>query len=218
MIKEILDRPAEYHKSSGKFSISSIGTCWRKKYLEMKGLYKEEFNEKAKRAFALGDAFHRHVVGELMTKCDATDWKVIAAEVNIPEHPFITGRCDIILGNSITQERVIVDTKSCSDWTFNKAQEGEIADNYRWQVQLYLHFFNLQRGFLLFFSKHKGDYCEVEIIRDDVLIKKLLGDIKHFWDAYVVPNIEPPFCDGYNGGVFQCPVCNGGNGDAIKKL
>ena len=207
MIKEILDAPIEHHQSSGKFSISSIGSCWRKKYLEMKGLHKEEYDEKTKRAFALGDAFHRHVVGELMSKCHK-EWNVVACEVNIPAHPYITGRCDLVLGNSVTGERIILDTKSCSDWTFNKAREGTAPQNYINQVQLYLHFFNLERGLILFFSKHKGEYCEVEIKRDVELISRLMAEIKHFWEAHVLPSIEPEPCDGFKGGgMFPCPIC-----------
>lgn len=207
MIKEILDAPIEHHQSSGKFSISSIGSCWRKKYLEMKGLHKEEYDEKTKRTFALGDAFHRHVVGELMSKCHS-EWNVVACEVNIPTHPYITGRCDLVLGNSITGERIILDTKSCSDYVFVKAMNGDISDNYRYQIQLYLHFFNLERGIILFFSKQKSEYCEVEIKKDPELIAKLLADVKNFWENNYIPGIEPLPCDGFNGGPFACAVCN----------
>ena len=211
MLVEILNAPQKPHESSGKFSVSSIGNCWRKKYLEIKKLYKEEYDERTKRTFRVGDEFHKIILRELIEKTGSSDWKVLCGELNIPEdHPdakYISGRTDLMLGNSKTGERVIVDCKSCSDYVLAKAQEGEVSDNYRWQVQLYLHFFNLQRGFLLFFSKHKGEYCEVEIIRDDALISKLLEDIKHFWEEHVLKNIEPEPCDGYNGGKFECSVC-----------
>ena len=78
--KEILESKPEKHVSSGKFSISSVGSCWRKKYSELKGLYKEEFNEKMFRTFAQGDFFHMQMVKEFISKGSSHGYHVAAAD------------------------------------------------------------------------------------------------------------------------------------------
>jgi hypothetical protein len=211
MIVKILNSQSKGHQSSGKFSISSVDCCWRRKYLELKGLFKEEYTEKTKRAFALGDLFHQFACREMIEKLEGTEWGLLAAEINIPQnHPdakYISGRCDLMLGNSQTAEKVIYDVKSCSTFVFKKAQEGDVPQNYQNQIQLYLHFFNIERGFLLFFSKEKGEYTEFEIKRDPIKARKLIDDINNFYENYVLADKEPEPCDGKNGGFFECPAC-----------
>ena len=204
MIKEIYDLKFEPHISSGKFSISSIGQCRRRKFLEMKGLYKEEYSSKTLRAFNIGDAFHRLACEELMSKGDLLGLHVVAAEVPIPENDLFSGRADQIVADK-NGEMMVVDIKSCSDWTLDKAGEGEVSDSYVWQVQLYLHFFRLKKGYILFYGKHRGEVEEYEVIYDKALCEKLIADIKEFMDN-LAKDIEPGFCNKTIS-PFGCPVC-----------
>ena len=208
MLKEIFESYAKKHVSSGKFSISSVGGCLRKKYLEIKGQFKEDYNTKSLRAFDLGDLYHKQMLKEIMEKGEQFGFHVASAEVNIPEQKYISGRTDIILSDSKTGELLIVDCKSASDWTFNKVREGDLSyiQNYILQIQLYLHFFKLSRGFLLFMSKSRGEFEEVEVKYDKALCEQQVQEIENFYENYVNKNIEPPRC---NGGNFPCPVCKG---------
>jgi hypothetical protein len=86
----------------------------------------------------------------------------------------------------------------------NKVQKGEIAQNYIDQVNLYLHFFKLKKGYLLFISKDKGNIEESVINYDETRAKLLIKEIEDFYCNYVDKNIEPPSC---SGNVFGCDVC-----------
>ena len=203
MIKEIFDAQFKPHESSGKFSISSIGACRRKKFMEMKGRYKEEYSEKTKRTFATGDAFHRLACAELMSKGDLLGFHVVAAEFPIPEHPFLSGRVDQIIADK-NGELMVVDVKSCSSWVMNKVKSGEVSDAYINQVQLYLHLLKIKKGYLLFYSKNNGEVEEYEINYDKELCERLVDEVKYFMEFYIANDIIPPPC---NGGDFGCLVC-----------
>jgi len=208
VIKEVLEEKRRPHQSSGKFSISSVGVCWRRKFMEMKGLFKQDYDARAQRIFDIGDAFHRQTVREFFEKGDSAGIRVIAAEVLIPEHKYISGRTDLILFHTTLNEKIIVDIKSSSDWTFNKIKLGDYSEveHYMHQVQLYLHFFNVNRGYLLFVSKHKAYVEEVEVIYDKSLCEKLIKDIESFMTENVAKDIMPPQCDGGQWGCEACGV------------
>jgi predicted phage-related endonuclease len=207
MIKEIFNTGYEPHISSGKFSISSISQCRRKKYLEMKGLYKEKYDAKTLRTFEIGDMFHRQAVKELMEKSEQHGLHVVATECDIPEHPFLSGRADVIIAEAKTGERFVVDIKSCTDYTLDKAMDGEVSDSYIYQVQLYLHLFNLKKGYILFYGKHKGIVEEHEVIYDKALCERLIAEIEKFINYNIKENIEPPPCDEKIS-PWGCPVCS----------
>jgi predicted phage-related endonuclease len=204
MIKEIFDVVNCEHIASGKFSVSSTGSCLRTRYLMIKHLYKETYDAKALRTFALGELFHRQAVKEIIEKGDKLGLRVVAAEIDIPEQKYISGRVDLIISDSKTGELICIDIKSCSDYTLNEVSNGRISESYRNQMQLYLHFFHLNRGFILFYGKHKGMIEEFEIKYNKELCEKLILDITNFFENYVNKDIEPPKCDGGN---YGCPCC-----------
>lgn len=202
MIKEILDKGYENRVSSGKFSISSAGGCWRKKYLTMKGLFKEEFNEKTKRTFNIGDLYHREIIAEIISKGESKGLHLVAAEFNI-EHDFLSGRIDAVLSDG--KDLFIVDVKSAGDYTMKKIESGECPENYQNQVQLYMHITGIHKGLLLFVGKNKGTLEEYEVIYDKERCERLISDIKHFMEYNVAKDLEPEEkCDGMP---FGCPVC-----------
>src|SRR3990167_9074595 len=204
VLVEILESEAEHHSSSGKFSISSIGCCWREKYLVLKGLYTPKYDEKTKHNFKIGDAFHRLVMSELFEKCPEKGFAVVTSEANVPAHKYISGRCDVILCDKKTNELILCDIKSAGDWTLNKVRNGEVPQNYIDQVQLYLHFFGIKRGYLLFVGKHKSTFDEVEIAYNQARCIQLIAEIEHFYENYVEKNVEPERCSNR---MFGC-VCD----------
>jgi len=202
MISEILNKKNEGHVSSGKFSISSVGSCFRKKYLELKGLYHEEFGIEAQRIFNIGNVVHRQIIAELIEK-ESPDFHLVASEINIPEHKYLSGRIDAIA--CIKEENVIIDIKSAGSWTMKKIREsGEVDDNYKDQVLLYMHLTGIHKGMLLFVGKEKGDLEEVMVEYNETRAKRLLEEIENFFKNYVEKNIEPTKC---NGGSWGCDCC-----------
>ncbi len=207
MLKEIIESKQGKHTSSGKFSISSIGQCWKKTYLKLKGRYVEDFDQKTLRTFSIGNLIHQQLIAELFQKAEQFNWMVLTGELNIPVQRYISGRCDIIMANSISGEKVIVDAKSVSQWSFSKINEKEeypYIENYKKQLQLYLHFFKIEKGILLFVNKSNSEIKETEIKYDKELCLKLIEDIEDFFKNYVEKDIEPQKCDG---GQFGCDVC-----------
>ena len=207
VIKEIFDLEYQPHQSSGKFSLSGLGGCWREKYLTLKGLYKKKYDPKAVRTFAIGDAFHQLSMRTFFEKAEMAGISVVATEVNIPEGPdskYVSGRTDCIISNRSTGEMNVIDFKSCGSWTFKKVKEGEVSQQYIDQVNMYLHFFKLKKGYLLFISKDKGDIAEVAVPYDEARAKLLLKEIEDFFINYVDKNIEPPKCEGRQWGCDCC--------------
>ena len=201
-ITEILSKKSSGHVSSGKFSISSIGGCWRRKYLELKGLYKEEFSEETKRIFEIGNIIHRQITRELIEK-EGQGIHLVASEVNVPEHQYISGRMDNIV--TIDEELVIVDVKSASDYTIKSIRNGKgCSQNYLDQVLLYMHLSNIHHGMLLFVNKKNGEMEEVEVVYDEERARILVREIEDFFHKYVEKNVEPEKC---RGGQWVCECC-----------
>ena len=203
MIKELLNEKRKGYVPSGKFSVSSVGSCWRKKYLELKGLYQEEFSEDTKRIFNIGNIFHREIISEIIEK-EVGDFHLVAAETNIPAQKYFSGRIDAIVSNN--GERVIVDIKSAGDWTIkNVRAEDDCDDNYKDQVLLYMYFTGIHKSILLFVGKTKGEIEEIEVKYNEERAKMLVKEVEDFFHNYVEKNIEPPRCDG---GQWGCDCCD----------
>lgn len=207
MLKEIFDLEYKPHQSSGKFALSGLGGCWRTKYLELKGLYKKKYDPKTIRTFAIGDSFHQLALKTFFEKAEMANISVVAAELNIPQcndSKYVSGRCDCIISHRETGEMNIVDVKSCGAWTFGKVKKGEVSQTYKDQLNMYLHFFKLKKGYLLFINKDKGDIEEFIVEYDPIRAKFLLKEIEDFYVNYVDKNIEPPACEGRT---FGCEIC-----------
>ena len=209
MIKEIIESKQTEHISSGKFSISSIGQCWKKRYLMIKGEYKGDFDQKTLRTFSIGNLIHQQITKELFQKAEQFNWHVLAGELDIPMQRYLSGRCDLIMANSKTGEKIIVDFKSVSQWSFSKINEKEeypYIENYKKQLQLYLHFFKIEKGILLFVNKSNSEIKETEIKYDKELCLRLIKEIEDFFINFVDKNIEPPKCN-LDISPFGCDCC-----------
>lgn len=208
MIKEIIDSKFENHQVSGKFNISRIGTCWRKTYLIIKGLYKEDFDQKVLRTFSIGNLIHQQVISELFQKSEQFNWRVLTGELDIPIQKYISGRCDIIMAHSKTGEKIVVDVKSTTPWSFGKIEKEEYnyIKNYHKQLQLYLHFFNIEKGVILFVNKATSGIKEIEVKYDKKICLELIKGIESFFQNYVEKDIEPDKCDKIIS-PFGCMVC-----------
>jgi hypothetical protein len=205
MLKEILDSKQEAHVSSGKFSISSVNGCWRKIYLTLKKEYREEYSEGTKRIFSTGNIIHREIIKEIIEK-GTGGIQLVAAELNIPEQKYISGRIDAVLSDGT--KLYICDVKSCSKWTMDKIREGDIPENYKNQVLLYMYFTGIHNGFLLFVEKTKCDIEEVQVDYDEEKAKRLVAEIENFFTEFVEKNVLPERCDCITS-PFGCPACDG---------
>lgn len=204
MLKEVLDSKQTGHISSGKFSVSSVGCCWRKKYLELRGEYREDFSEGTKRIFSTGNIIHREIIKEIIEK-GTGGIQLVAAELNIPEQKYISGRIDAVLSDGT--KLYITDVKSCSRWTLDKLREGDVPENYKNQVLLYMYFTGIRNGLLLFVEKTKGEIEEIPVIYDEEKAKRLVAEIENFFTEFVEKNVLPERCDCITS-PFGCPACD----------
>jgi len=204
MLKEILESKRQPHISSGKVSISGIGSCLRKKYSELKKIYKEEYNETMFRIFAQGDFFHQRLVSELIEKGPSSGYEVAAAECNIRNNQYISGRCDCILSHAPSKKLYIIDFKSCSPYAFNNLKKGIVSETYKNQVLLYMHIFHIYKGYLLFVNKASSEIEEFEVEYDQSKAEFLINRIKFFFENFVNKDILPPRCTGQP---YGCKCC-----------
>jgi len=202
-IKDLLNKSYEGRVSSGKFSISSIGQCLRRKYLEMRGEYKEEYTEESKRIFAVGDLYHQQIIREIVSKGEPKGWHLVASECTV-QHPFLSGRIDAILSDG--KELFIMDVKSAGSWTMKKVKEGIVSDAYKNQVLLYMHITGIHKGFLLFVGKDKGALEEYEVEYDEARALQLVKMVQDFMELNVAKSIEPTRCLPAQS-PFGCKCC-----------
>lgn len=202
MLKELLEQRNGKHTPSGKFNISKIGNCRRQTYLEIKGLYKQEFSEDLLRTFNIGDIVHRAVINEIITKGHLDGIHITATEIDVG-NAIISGRIDMLVSDGT--ENYVVDIKSAGKWTLDKIDKGEISEGYKNQVLLYMYFSGIHNGILLFVGKEKGQVVEVKVEYNEQKALYLIKEIEDFMNNYINKNIEPPLCQG---GAFGCDCCN----------
>jgi CRISPR/Cas system-associated exonuclease Cas4 (RecB family) len=95
---------------------------------------------------------------------------VRAAEISIPPTEIVAGRADAIL--SIEGEPYVLDVKSISGrMSFEKL---EPIQEHIWQVQLYMHYFKIKKGILLYLNKDTQEIKEFLFDYDPNLVEKLL--------------------------------------------
>jgi CRISPR/Cas system-associated exonuclease Cas4 (RecB family) len=135
------------------------------------------------RLFDRGDYIQMQILNSLFSM-----GLVRASEVGIPPQELISGRADAII--TLDNELYVVDFKSMNSMIFKKLNEPK-EENVN-QLQLYMHFFKIPKGILLYISKDDLDLKEFLIKYDKNRAEKLLKnlfDLKIKIDNDIVPEI-----------------------------
>ncbi len=201
MLKELidqfyLDREKAKTKDQIKFYITDAGKCQRAVFFKFKKAPKEKMEARVLRLFEHGDYIHRLILNTLFSS-----GVVRASEVNIPSQKIISGRADAIF--SWENELYVLDIKSINSFIFKGLIQPK-RENVN-QLQLYLHFFNIQKGVLLYVNKDTQELKEFIVIYERDLAESLLKELeglKNKIDSNVVParlsdfpeNKECQFC------------------------
>ncbi len=184
MLKEFIDK---YYKDGQKdkdqthFYITDAGKCPRSIFFKFKKVSKEEIEPRILRLFDHGDSIH-HLILKPLISLGLTVW----GEIKIPPQQIISGRADAVL--SIENELYVLDIKSMNSMVFrglSKPKEENV-----FQVQLYLHFFNIKKGILLYVNKDTQDLKEFIFEYDETVAKNLLANfysLKEKIDSNIVP-------------------------------
>ncbi len=187
MLKELidqfyLDRERGKTKEQIKFYITDAGKCHRAVFFKLKKAPKEEMEARILRLFEHGDYIHRLISTTLFSL-----GLIRASEINIPPQDLISGRADAIL--SIGNDLYVLDIKSINSYIFKtlfQPKEENLC-----QIQLYLHFFNIKKGVLLYVNKDTQELKEFFVDYNPDFADQLLKDLaalKTKVDKNIVPS------------------------------
>ncbi|MEM4703410.1 MAG: CRISPR-associated protein Cas4 [Candidatus Pacearchaeota archaeon] len=197
MIKELIDEfysGKEKDKEKVAFYVSDTGKCPRAIWFSLKNYPKRPVEARVLRIFEHGDYTHMRIMGALFSL-----GLVKAVEISIPENEFIHGRADAIL--TLNNEPHVLEIKSINSTKFkNKEPEKDHV----FQIQLYMHFFKLRKGILIYENKDNQELKEYLIEYDEKLANDLLykfKKIKEDVDKNIVPEIPKDIED------WRCEYC-----------
>lgn len=188
MLAELIDKyyqDKREDKKQNSFYISDAGKCQRAIYFSMKGYPKKEKEPRILRIFDRGDIIHQRTISTLL---GIPEVRVIASEIDIPPKQLFRGRADAIL--SVDGKLYVVDVKSSSDFKFKKLKEPETS--YQRQLQLYMHYFKIPQGILLYENKNDQSLKEFELKYDKNLCERIISEFQSLKRDYIDTDIVPP--------------------------
>lgn len=186
MLKEIIDQfylDRQKDREQDHFYITDAGRCPRAIFFKFKNAPRADIDANILRMFDHGDYIHQLIMKSLFS---TRDIHVVASEVNIPPQEIISGRADAILSDGKTM--YVLDIKSMNSMAF-RGLEGPKDENVN-QIQLYLHYFNVPKGILLYVNKDNQQLKEFIIPYDKKIANSLilgLVELKKEIDKDVVP-------------------------------
>ena len=199
MLKELIDQfylDRERDKEQRHFYITDAGKCARAIFFKFKKAPKEEMEARVLRMFDHGDYIHRLILNTLFSL-----GLVRSSEINIPPQEIVGGRADAIL--SFDRELYVLDIKSMNSMVFKNLDEAK-EENIN-QLQLYLHFFKIPKGILLYVNKDTQELKEFVVQYNPTITKDLLNNLSNLKtkiDSNVIPSRIPSYPDNW-----QCKYC-----------
>lgn len=222
MLKEFIDKfylDKQKDKEQRHFYVTDAGKCPRAVFFKFKNAPREEMDANILRIFEHGDHIHEMIMKPLLS---IRDIHVVASEVNIPPQELISGRADAILSDG--KNLYVLDIKSMNSMVFRNLDEPK-SENVD-QIQLYLHYFKIPKGILLYVSKDNQDLKEFEVEYDRRKSENLLAalaDLKEKIDSNVIPSRISGYPSDWQCRYCQfrgiCKMANGGevNWEDFKK-
>jgi len=173
-----------YEKDKQHFYITDAGKCPRNVYFSMKGYPKKAKEGRTLRIFDRGDIIHQRIMSVLL---GIPEVRVVSSEVDIPSKELFHGRADAVI--SIESNLYVVEIKSSGDFKFRKLTSPE--DAHKKQVQLYMHYFKIPYGIVIYENKNTQAMKEFEEKYDPKLCKKIISEFEEL--KYQIENeIMPP--------------------------
>jgi len=201
MLKEIIDKfylDRQKDKQQHHFYITDAGKCPRQVFFKFKNVPKREMEAHILRLFDHGDSMHKLIMRPLLS---TREIHVVASEIDIPPQELISGRADAILSDG--RQLYVLDIKSMNSMIFERLVEPK-PENVD-QIQLYLHYFRIPKGILLYVDKDKLKLKEFLVVYNKARAERLLNDLtrlKKQIDANIIPARLPDY-----PGNWQCQYC-----------
>ena len=199
MLKELIDKfylDQQKDREQTRFYITDSGKCGRAVFFKFKNVPKEKLDARLLRIFEKGEYLHRNILSIFIRM-----GILIASEISIPAQEIISGRADAIV--SLGNELCLVDIKSINSMVFRKLDSPK-EENIN-QIQLYLHYFNIKKGILLYIDKDQQEIKEFVVNYDKKLVSSLLKDfdlLKVKIEANTIPGRFPDWPKNW-----QCQYC-----------
>lgn len=203
MLREIInqfykDREKEKEeKERIKFYISEVGKCPRSIFFKFKRAPKLEIEAERLRIFEMGNHIQQMILNPLISL-----GMVRAIEIPIPPQELISGRADVII--SIEGKPYVVEVKSISGRISLEKKSEPIPEHYQ-QLQLYLHYFKIPEGYLIYVNKDTQEIRDYLVKYDQNLVEKILNwfqKLKSTIEADIVPLRLPDYPLNW-----QCEKC-----------
>jgi CRISPR/Cas system-associated exonuclease Cas4 (RecB family) len=201
MLKELIDKfylDRQKEKEQSRFYITDAGKCSRTVFFKFKNAPRAEMEARVLRMFDHGDQVHQLIMRPLLT---IKEIHVVASEVKIGPQELISGRADAIISDG--KDLYVLDIKSMNSMIFRNLEEAK-EDNIN-QLQLYLHYFKIPRGILLYVNKDNLELKEFLINYNPDLIQSILKDLNEL-KAKIDKNIIPSRLPDYPQN-WQCQYC-----------
>jgi len=201
MLKELIDQfylNRKKDKGQEHFYISEAGKCPRQIFFKFKNAPRKEMEANILRLFDHGDHMHQLIMKPLLSTREV---RVVTAEVDIPPQELVRGRADAVISDG--KELYVLDIKSMNSMVFKNLTEPK-EENIN-QIQLYLHYFKIPKGIILYVDKDKLDLKEFAVNYNKTLVEKILKDLtclKKQIDFNTIPSRIPDYPDNW-----QCRYC-----------
>ena len=201
MLKEIIDKfylDRQKDKEQHHFYITDAGKCPRAIFFKFKNAPRKEMEAKVLRMFDHGNHIHQLIMKPLLSMREI---HVVASEVNIPPLEMISGRADAILSDG--KDLYVLDIKSMNSMIFKSLSEPK-EENIN-QLQLYLYFFKIKKGILLYVNKDTQELKEFLVSHNADLANKLLTELTAL-KKQIERNTVPATIFGWPND-WQCKYC-----------
>ena len=201
MLKELIDQfylDRQRDREQHHFYITDAGKCGRAIFFKFKNVPREKMEARVLRMFDQGDSIHQLIMKPLLS---TRDIRVVSSEVDIPPQELVSGRSDAILSDG--KNLYVLDIKSMNSMVFKALSQAK-EENIN-QLQLYLHYFKIPKGILLYVNKDTSELKEFIIEYDASIAQNLLKNLAAL-KAKIDSNILPPRLLDFPQN-WQCQYC-----------
>ena len=201
MLKELIDKyylDRQKDKEQKSFYVSEAGKCARQIFFKFKNAPRKELEPHFLRLFDHGDSIHKLIMKPLLS---IRDIHVVCSEIDIPPQQLVRGRADAIISDG--RNLYVLDIKSMNSMVFRNLSEPK-EENVN-QLQLYLHYFKIPKGILLYVDKDKLELKEFTVLYQKAIAEKILSDLAAL-KKQIDSNIIPPRLADYPDN-WQCQYC-----------
>jgi len=201
MLKELIDKfylESQKAREQNHFYITDAGKCPRAIFFKFKNAPREAIDANVLRMFDHGDYIHQLIMKPLI---GIREIHVVASEVNIPPQELVSGRADAIISDG--KDLYVLDIKSMNSMVFRNLSAPK-EENVN-QLQLYLHFFKVPKGILLYVNKDTQILKEFLVSYDQKRSQSLLNELaelKEKIDSDIIPKKIPDYPKNW-----QCQYC-----------